>query len=158
MARIDRSFTMSEPPAQALARFRDELGPELHRKTGFGLHKEGPNSLLYRDGLLDASPLPDVDEDLDHDLGVPGDHEEDAPDDVPSGGLAGAGLYGARTRMGLLGSQDDLSDIGAHHLHVEFAPQPDGTLVHVHGHAPRDLRHAIEVLGEPGQWPQRSAE
>jgi hypothetical protein len=44
VARIDHSFTMSEPPEKALARFRDELGPELHRKTGFGLHNEGPNS------------------------------------------------------------------------------------------------------------------
>jgi hypothetical protein len=31
MARIDHSFTMSGPPEKALARFRDELGPELHR-------------------------------------------------------------------------------------------------------------------------------
>ncbi len=157
MARIDHSFGMSDSPEKALARFRDELGPELHRKTGFGLHHEGPNSLLYRDGLLDASPLSGADEDLDQDLGVPGEHEDDAPYDLPTGSLTRVGLYGARSRMGPLDFQDDLSDIGAHHLHVDFTPQQDGTLVHVHGHAPRDLRHAIDLLGEPGQWPQLSA-
>jgi catechol 2,3-dioxygenase-like lactoylglutathione lyase family enzyme len=104
VARIDHSFTMSEPPAKALARFRDELGPELHRKTGFGLHKEDPNSLLYRDGLLDASSLPEADEDLDRDLGVPGEHEGDAPYDIPPGALTRVGLFGARTRMGPLDS------------------------------------------------------
>jgi hypothetical protein len=158
VARIDHSFEMGEPPAQALARFRDELSPELHRKIGFGLHKEGPSSLLYRDGLLDASPLPDAGEDLDQDLGVQGDGGRDAPYDVPSGVWASRGIFGATTRIGRLGSQDDLSDIGAHHLHVEFTPQPAGTLVHIHGHAPRDVRHAIDLLGQPGQWPQRSPE
>jgi catechol 2,3-dioxygenase-like lactoylglutathione lyase family enzyme len=139
---------MGEPPTQALARFRDELGPELHRKTGFGLHKEAPNSLLYMDGLYDASPT-DAGEDLDRDLGLPGEGEDEATYDIP---------LGLRTGIGSFGSQDGLGEIGAHHLRVEFTPQADGTLVHVHGHAPRDLRHAIDLLGQPGQWPQRSAE
>lgn len=46
MAAIERTFTMQEAPEQAQARFRDELGPALHR-IGFRLHVEEPEHLKF---------------------------------------------------------------------------------------------------------------
>jgi hypothetical protein len=51
MTKIDYSFTMLESPAQALARFRDDISGELDRKAEFGLFKEEPGELHYTQGM-----------------------------------------------------------------------------------------------------------
>jgi len=48
-----------------------------------------------------------------------------------------------------------VSDISAGQgLHVDFQAAGDGTAVHVHGHADKSVREALEALGTPGHWPE----
>lgn len=42
----------------------------------------------------------------------------------------------------------------AHHLQVDFDAEAMGTMVRIHGHAGRDVRDAIELLGQAGHWPE----
>jgi len=53
MAKVDHTFTMPEPPAQAQALFVQDISIELHQKAGLALASDEPGHVLYNDGLVD---------------------------------------------------------------------------------------------------------
>jgi hypothetical protein len=133
VAKVDHRFSMVEPPAQALARFRDELGPELYHSGGFEVKDKQDCRLLFSDGIVDPAGL-----------------------ETPDGGDAPGLLLRGRLRR----SRRDttlyslLRRASARRIAVEFTAQGAGTSVWVHGRAERGLCRALESLGAPGRWPQ----
>jgi hypothetical protein len=132
VAKVDHRFSMVEPPAQALARFRDELGPELYRSRGFEVKDKQDGRLLFSDGIVDPERLETLD---------------------------GLGLLGRRRlRLGVRqrdkGLYSLLRNASARRFVVEFTAQGAGTGVWVHGRAERRVCRALESLGAPGRWPQ----
>ncbi|HEV3048008.1 MAG TPA: hypothetical protein VGY13_11690 [Solirubrobacteraceae bacterium] len=127
---------MVEPPAQALARFRDELGPELYRARGFAVQDRQDGRLLFSDGIVEP--------------------EQPEPLEDPEGlGLLGRRRLRrrARGREGTLYSL--LRRASARRLVVEFAAEGAGTSVWMRGRAEREVCRALQTLGAPGRWPQR---
>jgi hypothetical protein len=53
MAKIRHSFTVPKPRDEVQGLFREEIGPELHRKAGFSRYRDEPGLLIYSDGIRD---------------------------------------------------------------------------------------------------------
>jgi hypothetical protein len=131
MSKIDRTFRMDEPPAQAQQRFEEEIGWELHRDEGFVAIREAPGEIDYSDGRVDDVTIEDA---------FPGSARDEP----------GAYLKGGPSMEAYAG----LRELLARRIKVELTPDGSGTLVHIHGHAEGRLRDAIELLGTPGHWPE----
>ena len=135
MPHVDRSFHMEEPPAEAQRRFEEEVGWELHRDEGYALVREEPGRLRYSDGIVD-----DLSDEEAFELRDPSAFDTYEREVTP--------------RSGTEGAYAGLRDLLARHIKVELTAEGTGTHVHIHGRAEGRLRDAIELLGEPGHWPQ----
>jgi hypothetical protein len=143
--RLDHSFRMDKPPDVAQTMFIRDIAPEMARDRGFLETRERPGELVFSDG---AAPGRDVGGEIEEsteeriDLGTP---------DAPLGGDLSD--PGSQTMNAWFGA-DDLPDLLARHIHVEFTADGTGTQVRVRGHVERDIGHALERLGTPQHWPE----
>jgi hypothetical protein len=135
MAHVDRSFHMDEPPPEAQRRFEEEVGWELHQDEGFALVRERPGQLRYNDGAVDE--LADEEAFEDREVANPDPYERYV---TPRNATEEA--YGG------------LRELLGRRIKVELTPEGDGTRVRIHGHAEGRLRHAIDLLGTSGYWPE----
>lgn len=154
MARIDHSFEMTQTPADAQAMFVRDIAPEMARDRGFLIARETPGHLLFSDGEAPGrSVWPDLGEGAQK---APADVAADAgamPDAAPGGAAAVEPVVSGFARAVAESVQDDLPQVFARHVHVDFSGRGDGTQVRIHGHLERDIAHALERLGTPGHWP-----
>jgi hypothetical protein len=123
-------------PEQAQGRFVGDIGPELHQKAGFVLLREKPGHLVFSDGVRDAVPFAD----------------RTGPDRT---GLDHSLARETSVFVGRDGGEYSLlRGLLAHRIKVDFEADGSGTRVAVRGAAARDIRHAIDLLGQPGHWPE----
>lgn len=118
-----------------------DIAPELARDRDFQIARERPGQLIFSDGAVPSagtgSPLEGEPQGL-----------EDAWIPTDAAGMA-SDPYVERLTV-----TDDLPEMLARHIHVDFSPDGTGTLVRVHGHLERDVCHGLKLLGTPGHWPE----
>lgn len=137
MARIDHSFSVDKAPDAAQALFVRDIAPELASARGFQIKREEPGELVFSDGVEPGGGSEGLEESPQERAG-----EAAAPTTDRFVGNLGGSL-----------ESDDLSDVLARHLRVEFTAEGSGTQVRLHGHVERDLKHALSLLGTHEHWP-----
>jgi hypothetical protein len=154
MAHIDYNFVMKGDPATAQEQFLSDLLPELAKDGMFHLVQESPGEVVFSDALAIDTGREEEAAEMRSER-VVGD-EAELGDGRPAstrpmkGAPGGGGTYWGSMPINREGNETLL----ARHLHVEFAAGDGGTGVHIHGHARKALRDALERLGTAGHWPE----
>jgi hypothetical protein len=138
MTRIDHSFSIDKPAAEAQAMFVRDIAPELARDRDFEVVRERPGELIFSDGVPADSGQ------LEQDLEEPMEDRRDPVAEVSAPGW----------RFNAFLGPDNLAGVLPRHICVEFTDDGAGTRVRVHGHVERDVCHALEELGTPQHWPE----
>jgi hypothetical protein len=140
MAKIDHTFSIDKRPDVAQAMFLRDIAPDLARDGDFQIARERPGQLIFSDGVVPKADIgsPLEGESAQEDPWIPAD-AAGVPDD----------RYIRRATV-----TDDLPELLARHMHVDFSPGGTGTNVRVHGHVERDVCHGLELLGTPQHWPE----
>lgn len=130
--------------------FVRDIAPELARDRDFQAVGERPGQLIYSDGAPPA-------------LGQEGSgSQDDAEQEEDLASLdAPVGVEPSGPMIQNIGGSlvaDDLPELLARHIHVDFSAEGAGTSVHVHGHVERDVCHGLELLGTPRHWPETADE
>ena len=139
MAKIDHTFSIDKPPDIAQAMFVRDIAPDLARDGEFQIARERPGQLIFSDG---AVPKADAESPLEGET-------QDEPWIPADAAGAPSDAFVRRATV-----TDDLPELFARHIHVDFSSDGTGTNVRVHGHVERDVCHGLERLGTPQHWPE----
>jgi hypothetical protein len=134
--RVDHSFTMALPPAQAQELFNEDVASELARQDEIEIVREEPGLIVLNDD--DWHPASWRSE----------YHEEQ---ERPEGPLSANEVLRAES----VSEREPVLPIHpGKGLRIEFHAEGDGTDVRIRGHAEKSVREALERLGTPGHWPE----
>jgi hypothetical protein len=141
MAKIDHTFSIDKPPDAAQAMFLRDIAPDLARDRDFQIARERPGQLIFSDGVV---PQSDMGSSLEEEPPL----QEDPWIPTDAAGVPSDPFVRRATVT------DDLPELFARHIHVDFSPDGTGTSVRVHGHLERNVCHGLELLGTPQHWPE----